>query len=124
MNVADSCGWLEYFTDGPNAGFFAAPIEALEELLVPAVSLCEVFKRVLQQRGEGAALQAVAVMQQGRVAEADGTLALAAAHLGPRLKLAMADSLMLAASCANDAVLWTEDADFAAVDGVRYIPRR
>ena len=62
MNVVDSSGWLEYFGDGPNAGFFAKAIEGTKDLIVPTVSLYEVFKRVLQQRGEGDALQAVAVM--------------------------------------------------------------
>ena len=67
MNVVDSSGWLEYFADGPNAAYFAPAIEATRELLVPTLSLYEVFKRVLQQRGEGQALQAVALMQQGQV---------------------------------------------------------
>ena len=62
MNVVDSCGWLEYFADGANAEFFAPAIVNTSELLVPALSLYEVFKRVLQQRGESDALQAVAVM--------------------------------------------------------------
>jgi uncharacterized protein with PIN domain len=69
VNVVDSSGWLEYFADGSNAGFFARAIEATAELLVPTLSLYEVFKRVVQQRGEGAALQAVAVMQQATVVE-------------------------------------------------------
>ena len=61
MNVVDSSGWLEYFADGPNAAFFAAAIEKPVELVVPTISLYEVFKRVLQQRDHGAALQVVAV---------------------------------------------------------------
>ena len=86
MNVVDSSGWLEYFADGPNADFFAAPIEASAELfsapmLVPTVSLYEVFKRVLQQRSENAALQAIALMQQGTVIELTSTLALQAAGI-------------------------------------------
>jgi hypothetical protein len=52
MNVVDSSGWLEYFADGPNAGLFAKPIEATRSLLVPTLSLFEVFKRVMQQRSE------------------------------------------------------------------------
>jgi len=28
LNVVDSCGWLEYFANGPNADFFAPVIEA------------------------------------------------------------------------------------------------
>ena len=69
MNVVDSSGWLEYFADGPNADFFAPAIERTSELIVPTISVYEVFKRVLQQRGEGDALQAVAVMMQGKIAE-------------------------------------------------------
>ena len=45
MNVVDSSGWLEYFADGPNAAFFAPPIKDLEHLIVPTISILEVFKR-------------------------------------------------------------------------------
>ncbi len=123
MNVVDSSGWLEYFADGPNAGFFAGAIEATEELVVTTVSLYEVFKRVLGQRGEGAALRAIAAMQQGRVVELDTSAALAAARISLDLRMPMADSIMLATARANDAVLWTEDADFAEVSGVQYVQR-
>jgi predicted nucleic acid-binding protein len=123
MNVVDSSGWLEYFADGPNAAFFTKGIEATAGLLVPTVSLYEVFKRVLQQRGEGEALQAVAVMQQGRIVELSGTLALAAARLSLDLRLPMADAIMLATARAWDATLWTQDSDFAAVPGVQYVAK-
>ena len=124
MNVVDSSGWLEYFADGRNAGFFAKAIEKAGDLVVPTVSLYEVFKRVLQQRGDGDALQAVAVMRQGRVVELSEPLALAAARLSIDLGLPMADSIMLASANAWDATLWTQDADFQDVPGVRYIARR
>lgn len=123
MNVVDSSGWLEYFADGPNAAFFTKAIEATAGLVVPTVSLDEVFKRVLQQRGEGEALQVVAVMQQGRIAELSGTLALAAARLSLDLRLPMADAIMLATARAWDATLWTQDSDFAAVAGVQYVAK-
>ena len=97
MNVVDSSGWLEYFADGPNAGFFAPPLQASADLLIPTVSLYEVFKRVFEQRGEDAALQAVALMQQGgSVLDLTAPLALSAATLSLELKIAMADSIMLA----------------------------
>jgi toxin FitB len=123
MNVVDSSGWLEYFADGPNAAFFAKAIEATAGVVVPTVSLYEVFKRVLQQRGEGEALQAVAVMQQGRIAELSGTLALAAARLSLDLRLPMADAVMLATARACDATLWTQDSDFAEVKGVQFVAK-
>lgn len=124
MNVVDSSGWLEYFGNGPNAGFFAKVIERTPALVVPTVSVYEVFKRVLQQRGEGDALQAVAVMQQGLVAELSGTMALSAARISVDLGLPMADSIMLATARAYDATLWTQDADFEGVPGVNYVPKR
>ena len=124
MNVVDSSGWLEYFADGPNAGFFSKAIEKTGDLVVPTVSLYEVFTRVLQQRGDGDALQAVAVMRQGRVVELSEALALAAARLSIDRGLPMADSIMLASANAWDATLWTQDADFKSVAGVRYIAKR
>ncbi len=124
MNVVDSSGWLEYFAGGPNANFFAKPIEATAELVVPTLSLYEVFKKIAQQRGEGDALQAVAVMQQGKVVELSSTLALSAAKVSMQLSIPMADSVMLATARAADAVLWTQDADFATVPGVRYVAKK
>ena len=124
MNVVDSSGWLEYFAGGPNASFFAKPIEATAELVVPTLSLYEVFKKIAQQRGEGDALQAVAVMQQGRVVELSSTLALSAAKVSMQLSIPMADSVILATAREADAVLWTQDADFATVPGVRYIKKQ
>jgi predicted nucleic acid-binding protein len=124
VNVVDSSGWLEYFAGGPNANFFAKPIEATAELVVPTLSLYEVFKKIAQQRGEGDALQAVAVMQQGRVVELSSTLALSAAKVSMQLSIPMADSVILATARATDAVLWTQDADFAKVPGVRYVAKK
>ncbi len=124
MNVVDSSGWLEYFAAGPNAPFFSKPIEATSELVVPTASVYEVFKRVLQQRGEGEALQAIATMQQGMVADFPAPVALSAARLSHELKIPMADSIMLATARAWDATLWSQDADFAEITGVRYVAKR
>ena len=124
MNVVDSSGWLEYFADGPNAAFFAPAIEATRELLVPTLSLFEVFKRVLQQRGEGEALQAVALMQQGQIVELTASLALAAARASIEYRLPMADSIMLATAQARGAILWTQDADFERIAGVKYVAKK
>lgn len=124
MNVVDSSGWLEYFADGPNARFFAKAIAAPATLLVPTLNIYEVFKHVLRQRGEGAALQAVAIMHQSAVVELTAPLALAAARISLDLGIPMADSIILATARASDATLWSQDADFANVPGVRYIAKR
>lgn len=123
MNIVDSSGWLEYFSDGPNADRFAEPLGNVPELLVPTISLYEVFKAVCRQRGEDAAFQAVAVMQQGRVIELSSSIALLAAKLSLDVKIPMADSIMLATAQTHDAILWTQDNDFEGLPGVRYFPK-
>ncbi len=122
MNVVDSSGWLEYFADGSNAAFFARAVQKVDELIVPTLSLYEVFKRVLQQRDEGAALRAVAMMQQGTGVALTAPLALSAAKLSVEARLPMADSIILATARAYRATLWTQDSDFKGMEGVRYIP--
>ena len=124
MNVVDSSAWLEYLANGPNASFFAKAIEDTQQLIVPTLSLFEVFKRVLEQRGEGDALQAVAGMRQGMVVDLDGAIALRAAKLSVEHRLPMADSIMLATARSYDATLWTQDADFKNLLGVQYRVRR
>ena len=121
MNLVDSCGWLEYFADGPNAAFFAPAITDTESLVVPSICLLEVFKRVLQQRGEHQALQAVAAMHQGGIADLTAELAIAAARLGHELKLPLADAVILVTGRAAGAVVWTQDAHFEGIEDVRYV---
>ena len=123
MNVVDSSGWLEYFANESNAGFFAPAIQAASELLVPSISLYEVFRRILQQKSEDEALRAVAFMMQGSVVDLTPAIALSAAVLSLRLKLPMADSVMLATAQAYNATFWTQDADFQNIAGVRYIQK-
>ena len=120
MNVVDASAWLEYFGDGPNAGEFADAIAETEHLIVPGITLFEVFKRIRLQRDLDAALYAVAQMQRGRVVDLDGNLAVAAAELSAESGLPMADSVILATARAEDATLWTQDADFEGMDGVEY----
>ena len=124
MNVVDSSAWLEYFADGPNAVFFAPAIENIDELLVPSITVLEVFKRVLQQRGEGEALQAIALLRQGRIVDLDTAIAMSAAQLGLEHKIPLADSVILATARAHNAVVWTQDADFKKIDGVKFKAKR
>lgn len=124
MNVVDSSAWLEYFADGPNASFFATPIERPDELVVPSLTIYEVFKRVLQQRDESDALRAVAVMQQGAVVDLDARLAVSAARLSIDAKLPMADSIVLATARQYGARMWTQDVDFDGLPGVQYRARK
>jgi len=124
MNVVDSSAWLEYFANGPNASFFTPPIEDIERLIVPSVTIYEVFKRVLQQRDEGQALQAIATMQQGTVVNLDERIAVNAARVGVDLKIPMADSIVLASARAYGAIVCTQDEDFKDLPNVQYRRRK
>jgi predicted nucleic acid-binding protein len=124
MNLVDSCGWLQYFSDGPNADFYADVIEHVETLIVPSICLLEVFKKVHNDRGEDAAIEAVALMNQGRVVDLDASITVSAAKIGAERKLPLADSVILATAKAGGASTWMQDADFEGIDGVKYIPRR
>ncbi len=124
MNVVDSSGWIEYFTDGPNAGFFAGAIEEIDELLVPSLTIYEVFKWISRERGETHAVKAVAHMQQGEVADLDAKLAAYAARLSLQTKLPMADSIVHATARVREATLWTQDDDFEGLADVKYIPKK
>jgi toxin FitB len=124
VNVVDSSGWIEYFTEGPNSGFFAGAIEKVDELIVPALAIYEVFKWVSRERGETQALKAIAHMQLGEVVDLDSKLAIYAARLSLVSKLPMADSIVYATARANEATLWTQDDDFEGLDEVKYIAKK
>ena len=121
MNVVDSSGWLAYFAGTRNAEAFAEPIERPSELVVPTLTLFEVYERVLVQRGESDALRAVSIMRRGsRPAPLGASSAIAAARISVETGLPLADAVILATAQAYDALLWTQDADFQGMERVEY----
>ncbi len=123
MNVVDSSGWLAYFAGDENAGSFAKPIEALTTLLVPSITIAEVFKSILRQRDENSALDAIAHMELGEVVHLDSGLAVDAACYGMEYKLPLADSIIYATAQKYGAILWTQDADFKGLKDVKFYPK-
>jgi len=124
VNLVDSSAWLEYFADGPNAGFFESPITRKSELIVPTVVIFEVCKRILQQRGEEEALRAVSALHGGTIIALSAELAVLAAGISYELKLPMTDSLILATAQAHNAVIWTQDVDFRDLPNVKFRPSK
>ena len=123
MNVVDSSAWLSYFAGDKNAAVFAKAIEDLDKLLVPTITLTEVFKNILRQRDEESALATVAHMQQGRVVSLDSELAVDAAGFGVMHKLPLADSIIFATAHRYDASIWTQDSDFKGLPKVKYFSK-
>jgi toxin FitB len=124
MNVVDSSGWLEYFGDGRNAEFFATPLSDAPSLIVPVITVYEVFKRVLLDRGEGPALEAVSLMQQCDIVELTSASAIEAARLSVEASLPMADAIILSTARARGATFWTQDAHFEGMADVKYVSAR
>jgi toxin FitB len=124
MNIIDSSGWLEYFADGPNASFFSPPLQKTADLIVPTITIYEVFKVVLRQRSESDALQSVALMQQGSVIDLTSNISIRAAKISIDYRLPMADSVILATARVYKATIWTQDSDFKGIDGVQYVARK
>ena len=120
MNVVDSSGWLEYFADTPRAKLFAPAIEDTPHLLVPTLSVFEVFKKVRHDRGEGDALLIVSAMLEGRVIDLEVSLAIEAGALD----LPLADGIIYATARRHGATLWTQDEDFEGLPSIRFFPRK
>jgi toxin FitB len=124
MNIVDSSGWLAYFADEPNAKHFLTPLNDSASLVVPTVTIYEVFKVVLRESGENDALQAAAAMQKGTVVALTVPLAIAASKLSIEHTLPMADSLILATAREFNAILWTQDSDLKDINNVKYFPKK
>lgn len=123
MIIVDSSGWIEYLTNGSNASTFAPIIADAPGMLVPTIALYEVFKFILRVEDQPAADRAALFMTRSQVIELDAALALDAALLSATHRLPMADSIILATARRFVATLWTQDVDFAGLDGVRYFAK-
>ena len=120
MNIIDSSGWLEYFSDGPNAKHYLPPLNDTSTLIVPVITIYEVFKVVLRESSEDLALQAVAAMLKGKVIDLTFIIAMKASKLCLKHDLPMADSIILATAREYKCVIWTQDSDFQHIEGVNY----
>ena len=124
MNIVDSSGWLAYFADEPNAKHFLTPLSDSALLVVPTVTMYEVFTVILRESSENEALQAVVAMQKGTVVDLNPPLAIAASKLSIEHQLPMADSIILATAQEFKAVIWTQDSDFKNMSKVKYFPKK
>ena len=120
MNVVDSCGWLEYIANGPNAAFFESALIDLPKLIVPSITIYEVCKRVLVQSGQGFAERAINAMSRGHIVHLDANNLQLAAIASVRYKLAMADAMIWQTAQLHQAQLFTQDADLMLLPDVQY----
>ena len=109
------------FTNGPQADRFLEVLDDEKSLLVPSITVFEVFKWVLRKHSEAQAIQAIAVMQRGKIVDLDSSIAIAAAQLSHALRLPMAGSIILTTARQHQARLFSMDADFKGLADVELI---
>lgn len=123
MNIVDTSGWLEYFSDGPNADKFLTPLQDSSSLIVPVITIYEVFKIILRESSENEALQAIAAMEKGQVIELTTNIAMTASKLSIKYSLPMADSIILSTAQLYCCTIWTQDSDFKDIPDVKFFPK-
>jgi toxin FitB len=116
----DSSCWLEVFDGGARAPLFQKQVAAVDDMLVPVMTVYEVFKYLRRKLGQDAASRAATYMQRGNMVDIDSALVLDAASNG----LPLADSLIYATTQLHGAELWTQDAHFEGLPGVKYFPKK
>lgn len=119
--VVDSSGWIEFFVGGTNADHFGKAIENTADLVVPAISITEVYRWVLRESSQSDALTVAALMKQGRIVPLDDRLAVIAAEVSHRHRLSLADGLIYATALEASAKLLTQNADLEGLPGVTYL---
>jgi len=124
MNIVDSSGWLEYFAGGSNADKFEHPLSDVEQLIVPSITIYEVFKVILRETNENNAMQGIALMKQGQVIDLTSEIAMSGALISFKNKIPMADSIILATAKKYDAIVGTQDVDFQNMQKVKYFDKK
>jgi len=123
MNIVDSSCWIEYLMGTEIGVNVSAIIENPAELVVPTITLYEVYKKLSLERGEEYALDVISYMQAGTVIELNTGLSLSAAKISQKHKLPMADSIIYATSLHYSAIIFSCDKHFKDIPGIRYFPK-
>ena len=123
MIIVDSCGWLEWFTNGNLADSYERYLVDQNNILMPTIVLYEVYKILKREAGEEKALLAAGYMKNSTVIPLDEELALAAADVALQERLAMADAIIVAAAQKNNSKIITSDTDLKGHSSVTYIPK-
>jgi len=124
VNIIDSSAWIEYIAGTRYADLFDNPIADQRSLLVPVITIYEIFRKILSERDEDAALLAVSYLRAGSVIEVDLAVSLEAARYSKQHKLPTADALIYATARLHNATLWTMDQHFKGLPGVKYFAKQ
>lgn len=121
--LVDTCGWIEWLTDGSLAVQYQPYMKKPEQLLIPGSLQFELYKWAKRNMGEALALEAVALTEQGRVVPLNTSLALYAADLAIEHNLSFADAIIYATARQAGVKLATSDNHFSALADVIYFQK-
>ncbi len=121
--VIDTCGWIEWISDGKLANEFSKFFRDHSNILVPTLIQFELYRWVEREKNEEAALSTMGVTEQTTVIELNTRIALSAAELSKQYRLAMADAIIYATALDHRAILVTSDKHFKELDAVKYLPK-
>jgi predicted nucleic acid-binding protein len=121
MRIVDTSSWIEWLIDSPVGKTVARELPTQEQWLVPTIVQLELAKWLAREAGEDKADQVIAFTETCMVADLDTGIALSAAELCARHKLATADAIVYATALAYGADFLTCDRQFEGLPGVRFV---
>jgi uncharacterized protein len=123
MRLVDTSAWIEWLIGSPVGATVAADLPQREQWLVPTIVQHELAKWLTRQAGEDKAGRVIAFTETCVIADLDTAIALSAADLSVRRKLATADAIVYATALAHGADLLTCDRHFDGLRDVRFVPK-
>lgn len=121
--LVDTCGWIEWLTDGPLAERFAPYLSRPADLVVPTLVQYELHRWICRERDVPTAMEVIGFTEEGAVVPLDTPLAILASERATAHGLAMADAIIYATAREAAVDLVTCDGHFKALPGVTYFSR-
>ncbi len=118
--LVDTCGWIEWLTNGKLVKSFESYFKNPSELIIPTLLQYELYKWVVREKDMPTALEIMGITENGIIAPLDTRLALHAADISQQHNLAMADAIIYATSQLYDAMLITSDKHFKDLPNVKF----
>jgi predicted nucleic acid-binding protein len=121
--LVDTCGWIEWITNGKLSDLFEPYLAKLEHLIVPTLIQFELYKWVCREKNSQTALEVIGITENGMVIPLETNLALFAADISKEFGLAMADAIIYATSKQHSCLLITSDKHFRSLPGVKFFEK-
>ena len=93
-------------------------------LVVPAITIYEVFKKLYLLVGKEKTFESIGMMTTGSVVDLNIEIAIKAAKFSIDKKIAMADSIIYVTAGEYKATVWTMDADLKGLPNVKYFAKK